>query len=230
MKRIMLAIFSVILIQGCVSAGGTRIDNIPMYGQPDVQRPEMLKKADEDFIKEATKGFGSRKEASRAWHVQAEKFMNEGNFDYAMRRYNQSWLLDPQNYQPYWGFARILMEQNKFDEAIRHLEKSKSLIDDQYQKVALLSDIGAAYSHKAISIENGNSKLQYFQTANQYFAESTSLDQNYSESWRRWAYSLYEQGNYPETWEKIKKARSIGARPFPEAFINAINAKMPEPK
>jgi len=37
--------------------------------------------------------------------------MSEGNLDYAMRRYNQSWLLNPNNYQPYWGFGRILLQQ-----------------------------------------------------------------------------------------------------------------------
>ena len=150
---------------------GPRIDNIPMYGQPDIERPDILKKADEDFIKKATEGFGNREKASQAWWLQGENYMNEGNFDFAMRRYNQSWLLNPNNYQPYWGFARVLMEQNKFDEALKHLSRAKELIDDPYEEVALLSDIGAAYSFKAQSftLSESEKRSQYFQLSNEHF-------------------------------------------------------------
>ncbi len=33
-----------LLSSGCATNHGTRIDNIPMYGQPKVERPEFLKK------------------------------------------------------------------------------------------------------------------------------------------------------------------------------------------
>lgn len=100
-------VMSLIAVSGCAT-GPTeqRIDNIPMYGQPEIPRPDFLKKADEDFIKQATSAIGSREAASKAWYAEAERFMSQGNLDFAMRRYNQSWLLDPNNYQPYWGFAR----------------------------------------------------------------------------------------------------------------------------
>src|SRR5262245_60710293 len=112
-----------------VSAQEQRIDNIPMYGQPAIPRPERLKKTDEDFIKEATAGFGTREAASKAWYAQGEEYMQRRDFDFAMRRYNQSWLLNPNNYQPYWGFGRAMLERGKIDEAIQHLEKAKDLVD-----------------------------------------------------------------------------------------------------
>lgn len=93
-----------ISLSGCATGSSEqRIDNIAMYGQPEIARPDFLKKADEDFIKQATSGFGSREAASKAWFAEAEKFMSQRNLDFAMRRYNQSWLLNPNNYQPYWG-------------------------------------------------------------------------------------------------------------------------------
>jgi hypothetical protein len=51
----------------CHGAAANRIDNIPMYGQPEIPRPDFLKKADEDFIKQAVAGLGSREKASEAW-------------------------------------------------------------------------------------------------------------------------------------------------------------------
>ncbi len=61
-----VALVGVMLI-GCQTTDTVRIDNIPMYGQPEVVRPASLRQADEDFVKEAMKGFSSRREASTAW-------------------------------------------------------------------------------------------------------------------------------------------------------------------
>src|SRR4029450_7180882 len=80
---------------GAPPSSGTRIDNIPMYGQPEIVRPDSLKQADEDFVAKVVAGFGSREKASEAWYTQADEFMRQGNLDLAMRRYNQSWLLNP---------------------------------------------------------------------------------------------------------------------------------------
>ncbi|KAB2325491.1 tetratricopeptide repeat protein [Betaproteobacteria bacterium SCN1] len=224
--------FAALILSGCVTTGGVRIDNVPMYGQPNVQRPDELKRADEDFIKQASEGLGGREKASQAWASQGDKFFSEGNLDFAMRRYNQAWLLNPNNYRAYWGFGRVLLQQGKIGEAIQHLEKSKQLTDDQFQKAALLSDIGSAYSAQAESIQNngGQDKARLFSLANQNFSESTALDASYGNSWRRWAMSLYEQGNYAGAWEKVKRARLQNARPFPPQFISALEQKMAEPK
>lgn len=222
-----------VLFSGCAAGpAGQRIDNIPMYGQPQIPRPDFLKKADEDFIKQASSAFGgSREEASKAWWAQAEKFMSQGNMDYAMRRYNQSWLLNPNNYQPYWGFARVMLERDKIDEAIAYLESAKKLCDDPYQKVALLSDTGTAYSYKAAGLPESLStdRGRYFLLASKSFQEVIKLDPKYANAWERWAHSLYREGRYSDSWSKIKKARSLGAQDT-EIFVRNLTEKMPEPR
>lgn len=78
-------------LSGCVMTPGIRIDNIPMYGQPAIERPAALKRADEEFIKQvkqATEDHGGLEKASVAWWIKGEEYMREGNLDYAMRRYN----------------------------------------------------------------------------------------------------------------------------------------------
>jgi len=211
-----------LVLTGCMTSGGnkTRIDNIPMYGQPEIVRPDALKQVDQDFIAKVEKELGSREEASKRWWAQGEHFMSQGNIDYAMRRYNQSWLLDPSNYQPYWGFARVMLEQGKLDKGLTYLEKAEKLINDNFQKVALLSDMGTAYTYK------GQSDKTYFSKANSKFKESISIDPKYPDSWRRWAYSLYEQGKYTEALEKVEKAKSLNSQPFSPKFISDLNAKL----
>jgi len=195
-----------------------------MYGQPEKERQAELQKADDDFIKEVTEKFSSRAEASKVWWKKAEKFMAQGNIDYAMRRYNQSWLLDPSNYQPYWGFARVSLEKNNVNDAIEFLERAKKIIRDPFEEVALLADTGTAYTVKAMAT-TGADKKHYFALANKNFVASTELDSSYANSWRRWAFSLYEQGNYTEAWAKIERAKELNAKPFPDSFISALSQK-----
>ena len=109
------------------------------------------------------------------------------------------------------------MEHGKLDEAIGFLEKAESLIDDDFQKAALLADLGTVYSEKAMVIPS------FFEKANQKFGESVLLDASYSNSWRRWAFSMFEQKNYPEARKKVQRAQELGAKPFPESFLAALN-------
>lgn len=225
-------LMAALLLASCATTPSEpRVDNLPMYGQPTIPRPEALKRADEDFVRQAAASLGSREAASKAWNAQAEEFMSKGDLDYAMRRYNQSWLLNPDNYHPYWGFGRVLLERDKLDEAIMYFEKAKQLINDPYQKVALLSDTGVAYLLKAVnfSADRANERARYFNLANQHFMESTKLDSTYTNAWERWADSLYREGKYAEAWEKTKKARLLGAR-VSSSFIKNLENKMPEPK
>jgi tetratricopeptide (TPR) repeat protein len=231
-RSLLLSALSLLALSGyAIASDEKRIDNIPMYGQPAISRPDSFKKADEDFIKQASEGLGSREAASKAWYAQAEQFLAKGDLDLAMRRYNQSWLLNPNNYQPYWGFGRVMLQRGKIDEAIQFLEKAKLLADDQFQKVGLLSDLGSAYSAKAENTPSDQTqdKARLFSLANQNFSESTTLDPTYGNSWRRWAMSLFEQDNFAGAWGKVKQARMQNARPFPPAFLRALEQKLPEP-
>ncbi|MFZ5565146.1 MAG: tetratricopeptide repeat protein [Thermodesulfobacteriota bacterium] len=228
---ICVLVFGAFLFSSCATVpNDQRIDDIPMYGQPEMPRPEFLQKADEDLIKKAAKKFGSREAASDAWAKVADDYFQEGNYHYAMRRYNQAWLLDPQNYWPYWGFGQIMMVRKKYDKAIIYYEKAAALVDDEFQKPAVFNDAGLAYSWWARNQENGTAERdRCFKMANQFFQKSAELDDSYTLVWEAWARSLYEEGNYAEAWVKVDKARSAGRTVHPK-LIERLSSKMPEPK
>ena len=199
-----------------------RIDDLPMYGQPEIPRPEFLQEADRQFTQDATERVGGREQASHLWATEAENHMKEGNLHFAMRRYNQAWLLDPNNYKPYWGFGRITLERDQFDESIRFFEKAKTLCGDDFQKAALLADSGTAYSFKADSLSVSNpERRRFFDLANQDFERSLSLDQGYANGWRRWALSLCREGDFTAARQKAEQAQRLNAPPLPEACLSS---------
>jgi len=202
-----------------------------MYGQPDINRPEYLKKADENFIAQASALYGGdRSAASDAWIAEGDKHMKDRNLDYAMRRYNQAWLLNPDSFRPYWGFARVATAQHKFDEAFTYFQKAMELINDKYQEAALVCDFGIAYHNKANGIKDDPQEQgRNYDLANQKFKESIEIDPSYPNSWEAWAFSLYHQGKYSEAWVKTKKAKSLDPNIVSEHFLNMLQEKMPEP-
>jgi len=218
---------------GCASfSNENRIDDMPMYGQPEVVREEYRQKADAAFIKDAANGFGgNRKMASAAWAKEAEAHFNKRNLHYAMRRYNQSWLLDPENYQPYVGFGRITLARREYDDAFKHFKRAIELINDPFQKPVLLANTAVAYHNKANSLDNSQAKERerYFDWANSYFEESTQLDPSYPNSWASWAYSLFRQGKYEESWLKLAKLSEFAPEYINKELYNELSEVYPEP-
>ena len=231
LKNIIVSLVVSLLLSACAGSG-PHIYNIPMYGQPEIEVPERAKKANDWFIEQAVKQYGSREKASIAWWNEAERYMNEeGNLDYAMRRYNQSWLLNPNNYQPYWGFARVAVATGKDDEAIKYFKKAKELVNDPYQESGLLTDMAIPYHNKAVNtpFENSSDRKAYFQEANNLLEKGTLLDPKYANTWFVWAFTLYYQGDYSASWEKAKKAQELDPKSVPEDFIKKLKSKYPNP-
>lgn len=207
-------------------------EKLPMYGQPGIARPESLKKIDEDLIRDATFRFGNRQAASRALVEQGWASVRKGILDTAMRRFNEAWLLNPKNYQAFWGFGAVLSEQGKLAEAIEQLETARELVDDPRQRVALLSDLGAVHSSYGARLpaDKQLDRARHFVIANNRFTESLEMDPNYARSWREWAFSLYEQERYSEAWVKAKRAIELNGEPFPPGFLDTLRKKVPEAK
>lgn len=226
-----------------------RIDNVPMYGLPNVERPKAHQEADQRFIESAMETMRkhtkktTRREASEEWYAVGVNFMRQGNFDYAMRRFNQAWLLDPENFQPYWGFATITITRRKqfsgvkhwekIEEAIGFLQRALSLVDDDKQKVALLGDIATAHSLAAVYYQDRKetqAAANMFREANAYFVKAQNLEPTYGNIFRYWAMSLIRENQFVEACAKVKRARQLNARPIKPSLLSSLYKNYPECK
>lgn len=229
-KTLLIFVFAAVSLP-CLSQDTMRVDNLPMYGQPDVERPPYLRELDQHFIANAVKAFGSREKASREWYAQGEKYMRENNADFAMRRYNQSWLLDPNNYQPYWGFGRVLLNRKECNGAIRQFARARELVNNEPGKPALLSDSGIAYGYCASITPpwEAETRKKYYENANRLFAESTRLSPSFGVAWYRWSQVLLQQGRVQEAWDMAAKAEAAGY-PVPADHLAQLRQRMPQSK
>ena len=98
------------------------INLLPMYGGENVVKTDEQLQSDKEFIDSVVKEIGSREEASVGISNGAQKWFEQGDLDTAMKRFNQAWLLDPNNPEPYNGFAEILKQRGDTTEAEKMLK------------------------------------------------------------------------------------------------------------
>ena len=82
---------------------------LPMFGGEDRTRNS----DDMQFIYEATLTFNNRRDASEGYVERGFDLYSENKFDKSIARFNQAWLLNPNNPNVYLGFGLVLDKQNK---------------------------------------------------------------------------------------------------------------------
>src|SRR5688572_7780441 len=83
-------------------------DNLkPMFGD-NCTKNAGLQKADQKFRKTATKQFGSPDSAARAYLQMGWEYFRKKDEATAMKRFNQAWLLNPQNPAVYFAFGHLV--------------------------------------------------------------------------------------------------------------------------
>ena len=231
--KILLYIVTVIAFTSCATVEKpSGINLIPMYGHPNIEKTASQKKSDEKYIEAVSTSEGSRKNASKVVALEGWKSRSKGDSANAMRRFNQSWLLNPDYYQPYWGFGTLLLKKDTIDEAVKHFEKALSLIDKDGEKERLLTDTAGAYTIQAETAAKTDKvkSNNLYSKSNSLFNEAIKHNPSYGNAYRTWVISLYKQGNYVKALEMVKKAQETGARDLNPKFIENLTRKANESK
>jgi hypothetical protein len=97
------------------------INELPMYGE--YEKTEWQKDANEQFFATVLPRFDADREAAAEYFARIGwNFYYEGKQSAAIKRFNQAWLLHPDNQNALWGFAAISRERDKTNSAIGFYE------------------------------------------------------------------------------------------------------------
>jgi hypothetical protein len=103
-----ILIFIIFILSGCFNKN---INEMPLYG--GIQKTKKQIDADIKFINESIRIAGSRKKAASELANNSWDAFYRNDFKLAIKRFNQAWLLDPENMEVYWGLGIILDRQKK---------------------------------------------------------------------------------------------------------------------
>ena len=97
------------------------LNELPMFGE--YKKTTWQVKVDDEFIRTAVSNFDGNRDAAAEYFARAGwNFYYQGNKSTAIKRFNQAWLLNPDNQNALWGFAVISRQRGKAESALRFYE------------------------------------------------------------------------------------------------------------
>ncbi len=152
-------------------------------------------------------------------------FYEKGDLDNAMRRFNQAWLLSPNNPDIYWGMGSVEGERGHTDSAISLFSEG---LEINPRHTMLLCNLGFSYTDKAR--DNPGDTYKYLDKAIVQFETANKIDSNVAYCHAMWAVTLFYQGKYSDSWEHVHKVRSLGSGDkLKPIFLNDLSSKMRDP-
>jgi tetratricopeptide (TPR) repeat protein len=224
MGRIFNIIFLLAFVFISIS-NGQPLNELPLYG--GFKKTVSQKQADEVFIRSAIHEMGSREKAAEHIVVRGWQALSRDDIKTAIKRFNQAWLINPDNGQVYWGLAITQAKQEKFDSAIELFRKGDKIIKDNPR---FFADYGYAITRKSTELKN--KKLDHIAISEkgiEILKKAITLDPDLGDVYFYMAIAEFNRDKYKEAWRNIKLAKEKGYSGITKAFLTALEQKLPEP-
>ncbi|GAA4445457.1 hypothetical protein GCM10023188_48640 [Pontibacter saemangeumensis] len=194
----------------------------PMFGGK--QKTEAQQKKDEKFLTSCDKSFTNRQEASKFFVERGWEYLNEGQVDTAVYRFNLAWLLNPDNKDTYWAFGLVTSAKGEEQKAIEFYEKALAY---EPKNSLLLSDIASSY----LKVYNeGKKKKKDLKKASSYLNDAVNADSTNAFALYNLSKVKFYEKKYSDAWRYLHKSRSIDLTQIDYSYIAELTAQMPDPK
>ncbi|WP_276495862.1 tetratricopeptide repeat protein [Pontibacter litorisediminis] len=194
---------------------------LPMFGEK--QKTEAEQKQDEKFLTSCDKNFNDRREASKFFMERGWEYLNEGQVDTAMYRFNLAWLLNPDNKDTYWAFGLVTSARGDNQYAIRMYEKALALDN---KNAMLITDVAASY----LAVYKERKKKKDLKKALAYLNTATAAEPNNAYALYNLSVAKCQEKKYSEAWDYLHKSRSIDMSQIDYSYILELSEKMPDPQ
>ncbi|NLF98426.1 MAG: hypothetical protein GX569_16965 [Candidatus Riflebacteria bacterium] len=220
-----LAFCSALSLSGESSSKEGNLALMPMYG--GVEKTESQLALDAKFVSEVTAAVGTREKGSAEFNKMGWKaFLVERNPDTAMMRFNQAWLLNPDNHDVLWGFGVVSGAMGNTADSVKFLRQASEKLGDN---AMLLTDLGFSLTIFAGEPANADSSGKLLEEAFVCFTRAEKIKPDYEPLYSNWAAALFINKDYAGAWQKIIKAEELGGKTVSPALIKDLEAKMPRP-
>lgn len=186
---------------------------LPKFG--DAVKDEDQKEADQELIKDCIKQYGTR-------HKGSEQLVNLG-FDYlyrgdpktAMYRFNQAWLLDPENENALWGYAVIYFNFGDIENAMKQLSEGLEL---NPKSSNILTDIATIH---VIFFQTHNDQKE-LATALDLFTKSYAIDPKNQNTLFKLSNVYFMKEDCNNALKYYNECKALGGKPLTKEYIQDI--------
>jgi len=195
----------------------------PKYGS--LPKADWQEAADEKFISGMDEDYhGDRKKASDDMAARGWQYLRAGDHSDAMRRFNQSWLLNNDNGTALWGMAAIEADAGKFDESLKLFAEAEKFIGGEIN-----FSVDDANAVAIAGVKRRNKGL--LDDAFSRFERIYQIAPQNARNLKNWATTLFSLKRYTEAWAKVKLAEALpNGGGLDPRFLAALQSRMPRPR
>ncbi|MGI9329182.1 MAG: hypothetical protein ACR2QB_00565 [Gammaproteobacteria bacterium] len=215
------------LLEAQAQALGDGIDQQAMYGGMNRAADPYYKAIDDEFIAAVSQEFGSREAASEKWVDQGFVFYFQDNYVKAMRRFNQAWLLNPENPDVFHGFAVVYHDEGRNCDARDMIMRA---LDLGMKDPMVMADAGRISTLCAVSDTSLDDKARAAEisASDDLYEQAAASAPQEAYIYSSWATACYWRDDYTCAWEMVATARELGQEPS-DRFLTLLKKKMREP-
>jgi tetratricopeptide (TPR) repeat protein len=196
---------------------------LPKYG--GLPETDWQRAADATFIAGIDEDYhGDRKKASTDMAMRGWQYLAAGDFDDAMRRFNQAWLLNKKNGTALWGMAAIQANSGKYADSLKLFEEAEKFAGSE---INFSVDYARTVGMAAVDQKDGALLKEAFDRFERIYKKAPQHTKNL----QNWAMTYFGAGRYPEAWAKVKLAEATPNKDeLDPRFLAELQSRMPRPE
>jgi tetratricopeptide (TPR) repeat protein len=186
---------------------------LPMYG--NVPKTDKQKRADQQLIDSYVLQEGTRQKASTMLIDIGFDYLSQGDLKTAMSRFNQAWLLDPNNSDVFWGWGSVYFYLRDYARARVQYDEGLS---QNPSNPRLLTDKGTLYMGKFYD-QKDTSALH---TAVEFFSNSFALDSANQNTTYKLSVAYFTLKDCENARKYYDICKQLGGKPISEHYTEAL--------
>ena len=197
------------------------IDAIAFFG--NFEKTETQKQKDENFLKDCELNFENREEASKFFAARAWEYLNEGQADTAIYRFNLAWMLNPKNIDTYWGLGVIAYQKENLKDAIAFMESGHKLDE---KNTTLSVDLATVRIQCYLKDKDSTDLI----TANNLLQNVIIIEPTSANAYMKLSLLNLVEGNFNNAWTEFHRAYDMDVNSLDIELLSALLEKSPDPK
>lgn len=170
----------------------------------------------------------SRNATQRGW-----KAYYQGDFNTAIKRFNQGWMFDRENPEVYWGFGLIMGQRASQEDPEQCLKESIRFLQMASEKDSengrIIGDLALSHTLLGYFYKSKKNNLEkskkHFDTAATLFDKAFKIDPKYPPIVANWSVFYFYTEEYQKAKSKADEAIKIGYK-FSPGYMSDLKKKL----
>ena len=212
-----------VVVVARTAPAGVDINYLPLFGNYEKTETQLVD--DELFLSECDREFSTRKEAGDFFNKMAWQYLSEGDKSTATYRFNLAWLLNPENFDIFWGLGVIEFQSGNYSSAIELMNKGLALSDGK--NYVFMTDLATIYIKKALA--NTHSIIESSK-AKELLNNAIKIQPQYPPAFVQLTIVNLLENNLDTAWENFHKAYELNPAELSREVLAELLSRKDDPK